>query len=191
LTFLAHSYLSNKYWVDSFITTVFVINRRPTPTFPYLSPYGKLYKRALDYQRLRVFGCLCYPQLLPYGLHKLDYRSKPFIFLGYNYAGYKLLESVTNDAYLSHHVVFNENSFPAKNHATSLFPSKLSSTDESSFPLPLISSIFPPSVELRDHISDDIPLPSTTTPSEVISSLHASSTDHHPLDRFIGISLPY
>lgn len=80
LTLLVHSRLSNKCWVDSFLTVVFVINRLPTPTLQNMSPYSKLYSKAPDYQRLRVFGCLCYPLLRPYNAHKLEYRSKPCDF---------------------------------------------------------------------------------------------------------------
>jgi hypothetical protein len=140
LTLLAHSHLSNKYWVDSFLTAVYVINRLPTPVLQNMSPYSKLYKKAPDYQKLRVFGCLCYPLLRPYNVHKLNYRSKPCIFLGYNFAGYKCLDPVTNKAYLSRHVVFDETSFPAKDLATSHFPSRLHSTGDSPFLLPTMSS---------------------------------------------------
>jgi hypothetical protein len=110
--------------VDAFLTAVYVINRLSTPVIQYKSPYFKLYNRELDYQKLRVFGCLCYPLLRPYGSHKLEYRSKLCIFIGYNYACYKCLDPVTNKAYLSKHVVFNEDSFPAKDQATSHLPSK-------------------------------------------------------------------
>lgn len=96
LTLLAHSHLSNRYWVDSFLTVVYDINRLPTHVRQNMSPYSKLYTKAPDYQRLRDFGCLCYLLLQPYNAHKLDYRSKPCIFLGYNYVGYKCLDPVTN-----------------------------------------------------------------------------------------------
>jgi hypothetical protein len=94
LTFLAHSHLSNRYWVDAFLTAVYIINRLPTPTLQYKSPYLKLYKHESDYQNLKVFGCLCYHLLRPYASHKLEYRSKPCIFLGYQFAGYKCLDHV-------------------------------------------------------------------------------------------------
>jgi hypothetical protein len=55
--------------------------------------------------------------------HKLEYRSKPCIFLGYQFVGYKCLDLVTNKVYLSRHVVFDEAVFLAKDHATSLLPS--------------------------------------------------------------------
>jgi hypothetical protein len=96
LTLLAHFHLCNRYWVDSFLTTMFVINRLPTPTLQNICPYFKLYSKAHAYQRLRVFGCLCYPLLRPYNAHKLDCRSKPCIYLGYIYVGYKCPDPVTN-----------------------------------------------------------------------------------------------
>jgi len=137
LTLLAHSQLSNKYWVDAFITAVHIINRLPTPTLQYSSPFFKLYNREPNYQELRVFGCLCYPLLRPYGLHKLEYRSKPCIFLGYHHAGYKCLDPVTNKVYLSRHVVFNEDSFPAKDQTVSLLPSKVCAQNDAPFILPV------------------------------------------------------
>lgn len=114
LTLLAHAHLSNKYWVDAFFTAIYIINRLPTPTLEFKSPFSKLYDKEPDYQVLRVFGCKCYPLLRPYGLHKLEYRSKPCLFLGYHHAGYKCLDPITNKVYLSRHVVFDESTFPAK-----------------------------------------------------------------------------
>jgi hypothetical protein len=110
-----------------------VINRLPTLVLKNQPPYSKLYKRGLDYQKLRVFGCLCYPLLRHDGQHKLEYRSKPCIFLGYNFAGYKCLDPVTNQAYLSKHVIFDEDSFPAKNQATAQLPSKVNAQGDASF----------------------------------------------------------
>jgi hypothetical protein len=193
LTLLAHSHLSNKYWVDSFLTAVYVINRLPTPVLQNLSPYFKLYSKAPDYERLRVFGCLCYPLLRPYNAHKLDYRSKPCIFLGYNYAGYKCLDPVTNKAYLSRHVVFDENSFPAKDLATSHFSSKLHSTGDSPFPLPTLSSfITNPCISSIDctqpatqqsHTADCSPTASQTTSltTDPLPTLHHGIHPPHPM----------
>jgi hypothetical protein len=102
-----------------------------------MPPFFKLYNRESNYQELRAFGCLCYPLLIPYGLNKLEYRSKPCIFLGYNHAGYKCLDLVTNRVYLSRHVVFNEDSFPAKDQVASLFPFKVSAQSDAPFILPI------------------------------------------------------
>jgi transposase InsO family protein len=114
LTLLAHPHLSNKYWVDAFFTIVHIINRLSTPHLGYLSPYSKLYNKDLDYTKFCVFGCKCFPLLRPYGHHKLEFRTKPCIFLGYHHAWFKCLEPVSNKVYLSRHVIFDEKSFPAR-----------------------------------------------------------------------------
>jgi hypothetical protein len=153
LTLLAHSHLSNKYWPDAFNTAVYIINRLPTPILEHVSPYFKVYNRDPDYQAFRVFGCLCYPLLRPYGLHKLEYRSKPCIFLGYNYAGYKCLDPVTKQIYLSRHVIFDESSFPAKEKDTSRLPSKINAQGDSSPLLPIFN---------KSHDSDCLPHETTS-----------------------------
>jgi len=107
LTLLANSYLSNRYWVDAYFTAVYVINRLPTPVLQYKSPYFKFYNCEPDYQKLCLAAFVISPKTL-YGSHKLEYRSKPCIFLRYNYAGYKCLDHVTNKAFWSKHVIFDE-----------------------------------------------------------------------------------
>jgi hypothetical protein len=206
LTLLVHSHLSNKYWVDSFLTAVYTINRLPTSILNHLSPYEKLFQHPPDYQKFRVFGCLCYPLLRPFGLHKLESRSKPCIFLGYQYAGYKCLDPVTNRAYLSRHVVFDESSFPAKDQAATLLPSQLSSSGESpstflSLPLLNISSTAPatpspPHTILQPPstvvLPPALPQPHTEPPSSDIPQPQNSSTPQsvHHLPPFTIFSPP-
>jgi hypothetical protein len=106
----------------------------------YQSPYEKLYNKSPDHQKLPVFACLCYHLLRPYGIHKLEYKSKPCIFLGYQYADYKCLDPITSKVYLSRHIVFDETSFPAKDHTAALLPSQLPSTGDATLTLPLMPS---------------------------------------------------
>ena len=92
LTLLAHSGLSNTYWIDAFLTTVYIINRLPTPVLSHFSPYEKLFHQVPNYSILRVFGCKCFPLLRPYTNHKLEYQSNASIFLRYSHAGYRCLD---------------------------------------------------------------------------------------------------
>jgi transposase InsO family protein len=55
-TMLPHSSLSNRYWVDSFFTVVYIINRLPTVVLNQLSPFEKIFDKAPDYALLKVFG---------------------------------------------------------------------------------------------------------------------------------------
>ena len=91
LTLLHEANISNKYRSYAFQTTVFLINRLPTSILNFSSPYEKLFSRKPNYNKLRVFGCLCFPWLKPYNAHKLEPKSSPCVFLGY---------SLTQSAYL-------------------------------------------------------------------------------------------
>jgi hypothetical protein len=157
LTLLAHSSLSNKYWADAFVTAVHIINRLPTPILDHKSPFSKLHSKEPDYHSLRVFGCQCFPLLRPYTNHKLEYRSKPCVFLGYSFAGYKCLDPITNKVYLSRHVIFDETKFPAKDTSSSHLPSKLHAAGDSpffiNFSLPIIPAVSPSNSSVSAPIS--------------------------------------
>jgi hypothetical protein len=116
LTLLAQSGLSTKFWVESFLTSTYLINRLPTKVLHNESPFSTLFGKLPNYSFLKVFGSLCYPLLRPYAQHKLSFRSKPFIFLGYciNQRGYRCFDPQTHKVYISRHVVFDEMKFPAK-----------------------------------------------------------------------------
>jgi hypothetical protein len=202
LTLLAHSHLSNVYWVDAFLTTTHLINRLPTPILDNFFPYLKLYHKEPDYQSLKVFGCKCFPLLRPFGLHKLQYRSKPCIFLGYSYAGYKCLDPITNKVYLSRHVVFYEQNFPAKDHASSHLPSKISAIGDLPFTLPV--SLLPPLSPFMSNSSygNSFSVPSSTSPTlrpespspfsvepASLTGVEPPLSSHHPSTEVINIQL--
>jgi hypothetical protein len=187
LTLLAHSGLSNRYWVDAFMTSVFIINRLPTPILNNTSPYEKLFLKSPDYTLLRIFGCKCFPLLRPYTAHKLEFRSKVCIFLGYSHAGYRCLDPVTDRVYLSRHVVFDEQSFPAKDHARLQVPSKISAVSDAPFMVP-VSIPDPISPSLSPNTTPHTATTSSSLPSNV-SSLDAS-LDHPSSSPSISLESP-
>ncbi|KAJ0105509.1 hypothetical protein Patl1_18161 [Pistacia atlantica] len=69
-----------------------------------------------SYTSLRTFGCACYPYLRPYENNKLSFRSKKCLFLGYaaQHKGYRCIDLDSGKIYISRHLVFDENSFPAR-----------------------------------------------------------------------------
>jgi hypothetical protein len=126
LALLAQSHLPFSYWADAFNIAIYLINRLPTTMLKNQSPYFKLLHKQLDYSLFKVFGCACYPLLRPYNAHKLIYRSKKYIFLGYcsNYRGYKCYEPLSKKTIITRHVVFYETTYPAKDWlSTPLQPS--------------------------------------------------------------------
>lgn len=77
-----------EYWGDCVLTTVFLINRLPTPLLQDKSQFDVLTSHRPDYQGLRVFGCLAYNSTLSKHKHKFQPRARPCVFLEYH-AGYK------------------------------------------------------------------------------------------------------
>ncbi len=111
-----------------------------------------------NYHFLQVFGCCCYPYLCPYIAHKLDFRSRPCVFLGYpsNCHGYRCLDPTSGRIFIAHSVVFDELSFPFFSPASSLPPSM--------GPLQ-VSPIVPTSLPIPPHSNDLALPPSPSWPS--------------------------
>ena len=100
-------------WGDCILTAVFIINIIPTPRLKDKFPYEVLTKKKVDYDGLKVFGCLAYCSTSPKNRHKFQPRSKPCVFLGYpsGYKGYRLLDLESNKVHMSRNVTFNEEIF--------------------------------------------------------------------------------
>lgn len=116
ITLLAQSTLDKRYWVDALQTAVYLINKLPTKVLGQRYSYSVLYNKEPNYSELCVFGCSSYPLLRPYQPHKLTFRSKKCVFIGYstNQKGYRCLDLGTSKVYISRHIIFYEDQFPAK-----------------------------------------------------------------------------
>ncbi|XP_010507647.1 PREDICTED: uncharacterized protein LOC104784298 [Camelina sativa] len=114
LALLSQASMPLRYWSYAFSTAVYLINRLPTPSLSDISPYHKLFAVPPNYNKLRVFGCACFPWLRPYTSHKLDARSKRCVFLGYSLtqSAYCCLDVQSGRVYVSRHVQFLEIDFP-------------------------------------------------------------------------------
>lgn len=66
-----------------------------------------LFKKKSEYDKLQIFGSRCYPSLRPYRDHKLDYKSKPYIFLDYliSQDGYSFFDPIERRGYVSRNVI--------------------------------------------------------------------------------------
>jgi len=94
LTMLFHANVPLNLWVEAFSTTVFTINRLPTPVLNGVSPFKILYGKSPTHGLFFILSCLCFPYLRDYNKHKFEPRSLLCIFLGYNssYKGFRCLD---------------------------------------------------------------------------------------------------
>jgi len=86
-----------QYWAEALATVVYLLNRHPSSSTLSGIPHHLLYHKMPDFSSLRVFGCLCYPNLSAMKPHKLAPRSSTCVFLGYpsSQKGYRCLDLST------------------------------------------------------------------------------------------------
>jgi hypothetical protein len=168
LTLLANASVPFSYWDDAFLTSTYLINCLPSPVTHNKSPLEILYHKVPDYNFLKTFGCACWPHLLPYNTHKLDFRSKQCIFLGYslNHKGYRCLDPITNRIYIARNVIFDETVFP---FSMSLSPPHSVTNSHSPVSIPSFKSASPPPINSVK-----------SNPSKSASSSPINSVQHNP-----------
>jgi len=81
-TLLLQAALPPNFWPDALAASTYLLNRRPCSAIQHSVPYEQLFQQPPDYTILRVFGCLCYPNLTATSKHKLAPRSTACVFLG-------------------------------------------------------------------------------------------------------------
>jgi len=114
LALLSGASMPLKFWDEAFLTTTYLINRLPSAVINFTTPLERLFGQKPDYSFLRTFDCACWPNLRPYNAHKLQFRSKRCVFLGYSnlHKGYKCLDITSGRVYISRDVTFDETIFP-------------------------------------------------------------------------------
>ena len=194
-TLLVQSQVPHQFWVEAFLTVVYLINR--LPIYGLLqSPWELLFHTSPDYSRLKIFCCSCFPWLKPYISSKLDNKSKHCVFLGYNiqHKGYRCLDLLTQHIYISRHVIFHESEFPYHKTTTVMSSSPATSTASHfnlEFTIPHCapsinpaSSLSPlsPSITSNDALPlHDNPVSSNATDSQVDSSSSQAVNNIHPM----------
>jgi hypothetical protein len=114
LPLLAYAHMPLKYWDEAFLAATFLINCAPSKVISYFTPLEQLFHVKPNFSSLRIFGCSCWPHLHPFNSHKLEFRSKEYVFLGYSnmHKGFKWLDLSIGHIYISWDIVFYENVFP-------------------------------------------------------------------------------
>lgn len=133
-TMLFHSGVPKRFWVETFGSAVWLINRLPSRVLDMHSPFAKLFNIQSDDSSLRVFGCQCFPYLHEYVKTKFDPRLLPCVFMGFShqFKGYRCFYPPTGRVYLSHHMVFDEITFSFKDPGT-LYSSSNTDAEITSF----------------------------------------------------------
>jgi histone deacetylase 1/2 len=163
----------------------------PTPMLGKDTSVHRLFKTQPNYDFLRIFGCTCWPSLRKYNAHKLEFRSKQCVFLGYSptYKGYKCLDRSTGRIYISRDVVFDESVFPCATPGVSVdiptlreaitFPSFEPATsdhvhqyDLSYLPTDPAMAVEPPLFQDGVWTPASLPAIATTTPSASVIDVH-------------------
>ncbi|KAJ9567352.1 hypothetical protein OSB04_003318 [Centaurea solstitialis] len=113
-TLLFQASLPPNFWAEALNMTVHILNLLPTTTLSFQSPCEILYGTFPTFTHLRVFGCLCYPNLSSTAPHKLSPCSTACVYLGpsVNQRGHRCYDLVSHRIIISRHVVFDEDHFP-------------------------------------------------------------------------------
>jgi hypothetical protein len=83
-TMLNEAKLSDGYWREFVITTIYILNRGQIKVNSDKIPYELCSRRAPSIKYFKVFGSKCYIKRLDESLGKFDARSDEGIFLGYD-----------------------------------------------------------------------------------------------------------
>ena len=183
LALLSHASLPLTYWPYALATTVYLINRMPTPTLNLSSPYEKIFSTTPNYSKLKIFGCLCYPWLRPYTTNKLDNRSLPCVFLGYSLTqrAYYCLDPTTSKIYVSRHVRFVETVLPFT-HLSSPTSSPHSNSIATWIPPPLRITSLPlvPTLNPSSAVDAQQQPPSEASPPSDLVTTTVTTPSHEP-----------
>lgn len=112
---LFQAQLSPTYWAEALHVACHILNILPLKAMDNKMPHSILYGNTPTYDHLKVFGCLCFPNVSHSTTKNLAPRSTPCLFLGSPllHRGYRCLDLKINRIIISRHVVLDECTFPA------------------------------------------------------------------------------
>ncbi|WVZ81041.1 hypothetical protein U9M48_028468 [Paspalum notatum var. saurae] len=98
------------FWGKAVSIAAYIVNRSPTKSLEDKTPFEAWHGRKPDVAHLRTFGCIGHVKVTRPNLAKLEDRSKPMVFLGYEAGSkaYQLYDPVERRVHISCDVVFDE-----------------------------------------------------------------------------------
>jgi hypothetical protein len=102
--------LPSFFWGEAVHTAVHLLNRAPTWALDGKTPFEAWYGECPAVHYLRTFGCVPHIKTTKPGLQKLDDRSTPTIFVGYESGSkaYRCYDPSTKRVVISRDVIFDE-----------------------------------------------------------------------------------
>ena len=99
-----------EFWGEAVSTAVFILSRLPTKALEGGTPYEAWQGRQPNVAFLRTFGCIGHVKNTKSFLGKLDDRSTPTVFLGYEDGSkaYRLYDPEGGKVVVSRDMVFNK-----------------------------------------------------------------------------------
>jgi hypothetical protein len=85
------------FWAKVVATAVYVLNRSPTKGMTGMTPFEAWYGKKPAVHHLCTFDCVVYVRNSSPNLKKLDDRSQPMVFIGYEWGtkGYRDYDPVS------------------------------------------------------------------------------------------------
>ena len=175
LTLLNKASIPLTFWSYAFAMAIYLIYRMPKVGLSLRFSFERLFNKAPDPSKLRVFNFLCFPWLCPYSSHKLDPKSSPCVFLGYflTQSAFLCFDPTLKKNFVFHHVKFVENVFPFASLPTPTTPVIDTTSTLLASLFPLCDYPAPPPSPIPVPSSSPTLLPSLVPPYQ--SSHRASS----------------
>lgn len=102
--------LPGMFWGEAVSTAVFILNRSPTRSLDGKTPYEAWHGERPGVSFLHTFGCIVHVKDTKPHLKKLDDRSSPMIFVGYEAGSkaYRAYNPVDGRVHVTRDAVFDE-----------------------------------------------------------------------------------
>ncbi|KAG8064903.1 hypothetical protein GUJ93_ZPchr0004g39485 [Zizania palustris] len=98
------------FWGEAVLTAIFILNRSLTRSVKGMTPFESWYGFKPPVHFFRVFGCVAHVKVAGDHLKKLDDRSVPMVFIGYEEGtkAYRFFNPKTKRVHISRDAVFDE-----------------------------------------------------------------------------------